>query len=434
MAIEPSEASKNGKEMTSNTQHTNATVSRRRFLKFGSGIALTPVLASWLNGCASDMPGEGSILLSGYRGQTATSPGRSIGGSSVSHGGENYSSKEGSPINDKGGKEYFGIAGINTAGQLVFDIPVQQRVHDSVFLPHRQQAVFFARRPGTHLYIVDITEGRIVQTVSASAQRHFYGHGCISNDGRYLFTSENAFDTQTGCIGVYDVFDNFRRIDEFPSGGIGPHQIEWLADKKTLVIANGGILTHPTRGRKKLNLDTMRPSLSYVESRSGKLIDEFLPPHHQQSIRHLDVSATDTVMIGIQFEGDPTHQLPLAYSHSGEHKLLPFTADTRDWQRHQQYIGSVCTDATGSELLLSSPRGGIVSHWNAQRHSLRTIHTQRDGAGLAFVPARSEFYASNGLGQITAISGDPSGQLQRTPHYFHHRSWDNHISVAHTVG
>ena len=416
--------------MTKPANKTNSTVDRRRFLKLGGGALVAPVLASWLSGCKTDTLASGPLLLSGYRSHAAATAGRSVGSASISHGAGKYSPKEGSRLNDKGGKEYFGIAGIDTTGELAFDIPVNQRVHDNVFLPHSQQAVFFARRPGTHLYVVDLIEGRIAHKVTASAQRHFYGHGCVSHDGRYLFASENAFDKQTGCIGVYDVFDNFRRIDELPSGGIGPHQIQWLSDQKTLVVANGGILTHPSRGRKKLNVSSMRPSLAYVESRSGHLIDEFLPPHHQQSIRHLDVSDTDTVMIGIQFEGDPTQQLPLAYSHSGEPELLPFRADRRDWQRHKQYIGSVCTDPSGSELLLSSPRGGIVSHWNVRRQTLQAIHTQRDGAGLAFVPERSEFYASNGLGQITAIKRDPSGRLKRTPHYFHHRSWDNHISVA----
>ncbi len=416
--------------MTKPAAKTTTTVDRRRFLKLGAGALVAPALASWLSGCKTDTRAEGPLLLSGYRSQSAITAGRSVGGTAISHSAGDYSANADSRLSDKGSKDYFGIAGIDTAGHLAFDIPVPQRVHDSVLLPHSQQAVFFARRPGTHLYVVDLVEGRITQTVNASAQRHFYGHGCVSHDGRYLFASENAYDKQTGCIGVYDVHDSFRRIDEFPSGGIGPHQLQWLSDQKTLVVANGGILTHPSRGRKKLNLSSMRPSLSYIESHNGHLIDEFLPPHHQQSIRHLDVSDADTVMIGIQFEGDPTQLLPLAYSHSGESELLPFRADPRDWQRHKQYIGSVCTDPSGSELLLSSPRGGIVSHWNVQRHTLRAIHTQRDGAGLAFVAERSEFYASNGLGQITAIARDSSGRLQRTPHYFHHRSWDNHISAT----
>lgn len=407
--------------MTKPRYKTTYAVDRRRFLKLGGGALATPVLASWLNGCTTDTRADGPLLLSGYRSQAATTAGRSVGG---------HSPKNGATPNNGNSKQHFGIAGVDTAGHLAFDVPVPQRVHDSVFLPHTQQAVFFARRPGTHLYVVDLVEGRIIQTVAATSQRHFYGHGCVSHDGRYLFASENAYDKQIGCIGVYDVFDHFRRIDELPSGGIGPHQIQWLSDQKTLVVANGGILTHPSRGRKKLNLSSMRPSLAYIESRSGHLVDEFLPPHHQQSIRHLDVSATDTVMIGIQFEGNPTQQLPLAYSHSGEPELLPFRAESHDWQRHKQYIGSVCTDPSGSELLLSSPRGGIVSHWNVQQHRLRTIHTQRDGAGLAFAPKRSEFYASNGLGQITALTHDSSGQLKRTPYYFPHRSWDNHISVT----
>ena len=108
-----------------------------------------------------------------------------------------------------------------------------------------------------------------------------------------MYTTENAYtqipgSSQRGVIGIYDIADNFRRLGEISSYGIGPHQLGMLSDGKTLVVANGGILTHPLRCREKLNLDTMKPSLTYIDSSSGDLVDQFYPGHHQQSIRHLD--------------------------------------------------------------------------------------------------------------------------------------------------
>lgn len=374
---------------------------RRRFLQLGSAAAITP----WLSACKFDWgkAADTSLLLTGYRDTRPT----------ATH-----------------SQAQYGVAGIHTNGQLAFDIPVAQRVHDSLYLPHSQQALFFARRPGTHLYAIDLVSGEMTHTLSAPSQRHFYGHGCISGDGRYLLTTENAYDRQQGCIGVYDVKDNFRRIDEFSSGGIGPHQIRFLADQKTVVVANGGILTHPSRGRKKLNLDSMQPSLTYLDSRSGQLLDTFTLAHPQQSIRHIDVSDNDQVAVGIQFEGDPTEQLPLAYTHSGEQQLQPLTASIQDWQRHQQYIGSVCLNPEGTRLLLSSPRGGIVSGWNLQTGALESIQTQRDGAGLAFTANEANFFVSNGIGQISRLGADSFSSNTQAPFYFEGRSWDNHMSVA----
>ena len=47
----------------------------------------------------------------------------------------------------------------------------------------------------------------------------------------------------------------FRRIGEFDNHGIGTHDISVSDDGRMLVIANGGIETHPDFGRTKLNLD-----------------------------------------------------------------------------------------------------------------------------------------------------------------------------------
>lgn len=392
---------------------------RRTLLKLSvrlsTAAALTPLLSSCelnadnIGGNDINDINDKTMLLSGYRDSQANAS------------------------NPSGNNPRYGIAGIYTDGRLAFDIAVPQRVHDSLVLPLTQQVIFFARRPGTHFYVVDLESSEITHTITSPLQRHFYGHGSVSRDGRYLFTSENAFDRQQGRIGIYDIADNFKRLDEFSSGGIGPHQIELLSDQKTLVVANGGILTHPARGRKKLNIDTMQPSLSYLDSQSGQVIDSFQPPHHQQSIRHIDVADDDQVAIGIQYEGDPTQRMPLGYTHQGEDQLQPLQASELDWQRHQQYIGSVCMNPQGSHLLLSSPRGDIVSRWDLRSRSLQSIHTQRDGAGLAFTPSDSRFFVSNGIGQISALESEKAAQANRAKNtaafYFANRSWDNHMSA-----
>ncbi|HBM41824.1 MAG TPA: DUF1513 domain-containing protein, partial [Sulfitobacter sp.] len=57
----------------------------------------------------------------------------------------------------------------------------------------------------------------------------------------------------------------------------------------TLVVANGGIDTHPDSGRAKLNIPTMRPNLTYINDR--RILEQIELPHdmHRNSIRHLAV-------------------------------------------------------------------------------------------------------------------------------------------------
>ncbi|NIB39901.1 DUF1513 domain-containing protein [Pseudomaricurvus alkylphenolicus] len=322
------------------------------------------------------------------------------------------------------------IAGLNTDGESLFSIAVPQRAHDSLMLPGAGLALFFARRPGNLIYIVDLARGQWLRSLQAPEGHHFYGHGCVSGGGRYLLTTENHIADGNGHIGVYDINDEFRRVEQLPSHGIGPHQLKSLSDGKTLAIANGGILTHPDKGREKLNLDTMQPGLAYVELNSGKLLSQYHPPHHQQSIRHMDITSADEVVVGVQFEGDPDQVVPLAYTHRGEDQLQPLPATDASWRQHRNYIASVCVDADGERLLLSSPRGGVVSGWDLSKRQLLAIQTQRDGAGIAFNGVARRFLISNGLGQLTAVDQQ---QLQRQTHhsrFYQNRIWDNHMSFS----
>lgn len=189
-----------------------------------------------------------------------------------------------------------GFAGFTPDGAAAFEVALPGRGHSSALRPNSLDVVAFARRPGTFLAVIDRRQGRVRQHIDAATGRHFYGHGVFSPDGRLLYTTENAFDQDgRGVIGVYDATDGYRRIGEIDSGEIGPHDLRLLADGRTLVVANGGILTHPDVGRAKLNLATMTPSLAYIDRKTGRLLEEvrLAPNMHQNSIRHLAVTVDD---------------------------------------------------------------------------------------------------------------------------------------------
>jgi hypothetical protein len=138
------------------------------------------------------------------------------------------------------------------------------------------------RRPGSFALAFDIHDRREPVLFTTPANRHFYGHGVFSRDGRLLYATEHDNETRQGLIGVYNATAGFKRIGEMPTYGIGPHEVILLADGKTLAVANGGIETHIETGREKLNLDSMQPSLAFVDSTSGALIAQ----HKQSSELH----------------------------------------------------------------------------------------------------------------------------------------------------
>ena len=183
-------------------------------------------------------------------------------------------------------------------------VELPERGHDIALRPGSGEWVAFARRPGRFGVAVP-TDGREPIWFTSKPDRHFFGHGVFSADGKLLYTTENDYRNAQGIIGVRDATDGYRQIGEFPARGMEPHDVALLGDGRTMVIANGGIKTHPDSGSDELNLPEMKPSLVYVDLATGDLLEEqkLAPDLHQLSIRHLALASGDTVVFGCQYRG-----------------------------------------------------------------------------------------------------------------------------------
>jgi hypothetical protein len=183
---------------------------------------------------------------------------------------------------------------------------------------------------------------------------------------RLLYTAENDYQNARGIIGVRDATAGYRQIGEFPARGMEPHDVALLADGRTMVIANGGIKTHPDSGADELNLPDMKPSLVYVDLATGDLLEEQMlaPELHQLSIRHLALAAGGTVVFGCQYRGPEDDAPPLLGFHRrGEQPVIvPAPADAQTALKN--YIGSVSADSAGGIVAASAPKGGLITYWD----------------------------------------------------------------------
>ena len=210
-------------------------------------------------------------------------------------------------------------------------VELPERGHDIALRPGSGEWVAFARRPGRFGVAVP-TDGRQPIWFHSKPDRHFFGHGVYSADGKLLYTTENDYQNAQGIIGVRDATDGYRQIGEFPARGMEPHDVALLADGRTMVIANGGIKTHPDSGADELNLPDMKPSLVYVDLATGDLVEEQIlaPELHQLSIRHLALAAGDTVVFGCQYRGPEADAPPLL----GFHRRGDAAGDRAGANRH----------------------------------------------------------------------------------------------------
>jgi hypothetical protein len=302
-----------------------------------------------------------------------------------------------STCNDQQGQTM--AAAINSQGEIVSSVKLPTRCHDSLALPKKPgHALVFCRRPERFVVEIDFINGKIINKIQSQADSHFYGHGVLSEDGQYLYTTENLYDKKRGLIVVRDTH-SYQVLDRFDSGGVGPHELALMPDGNTLVIANGGIETHPNQPRKKLDLADMQPNLAYLDIASGKVLSSFAPPDNQLSIRHLTVDPKGIVYAGAQYQGKKSTIHPLVFAHHGEDTLQAFKAKSQQWYKMQQYTASLLVK--DDLLCVSCPRGSHLSFWDTTTRQFIDQQAFSDVSGLAY--SNGKILASSGKGRLKTL-------------------------------
>ncbi len=294
------------------------------------------------------------------------------------------------------------------------------RAHDVTVCPASGRVAAFARRPGTFALVFDPKETREPVVITSAPGRHFYGHGAFSPDGHLMYATENDFDAARGVVGVYDATDGFKRIGEFDSHGVGPHELLLTDNGRTMVVANGGIETHPDYGRAKLNLDRMQPSIAFLEAATGRLIEQHGCEQRwrQLSMRHLAFDGRGDLWFGCQYQGRAGDRPPLIgrIRRGGEARLIALPEPQQHAMRN--YIGSVAASRDGTHLAFSAPRGGVIVVTDTNGRLLETFALR---AGCGIVAVDDSFLATSGDGRIARLDeGRPPVSTDLL--------WDHHIA------
>ncbi len=313
----------------------------------------------------------------------------------------------------------FGAAILSEAGKILRTIDLPDRGHDISFDPVSGRSVVFARQPGTFFVAFDHAGRKPPVTVHSIAGRHFFGHGVFSTDGALLYATENDFEAAAGMVGVYDAKGGFARLGEFPTYGVGPHELLLLGDGRTIAIANGGIETHPDFGRAKLNLPTMKPSYVLVDRLTGDLIEKHeLPPAlHQLSIRHMDTDASGAVWFGCQHEG-PATERPALVGRAVRGKDLELIGMQDDvLSGFRNYIGSVAANRAAGTIAVTSPQGNAYAIVDCASGKVVEAEQLTEVCGVA--ADHAGFMVTTGTGRIVEADGRSTDDSERV--------WDNHV-------
>lgn len=315
---------------------------------------------------------------------------------------------------------------LDAAGSILARAPLPDRGHSFAVTSNGDRCVAFGRQPGFYACFFTTDTLHAEHRIVPAANRHFFGHGAFSPDGRTFYATENDYANGHGVVGVYRLVDGrvMERIGEWSTQGIGPHEIILLNDANTLCVANGGLLTHPDYGKQALNLHDMQPSLVYLDRHTGAVLEQRMLPDrwHQLSIRHLAQDAGGAVWLGCQYLGSRIDDVPVVGRHrrGGELEMLWGPTDVRRDMQH--YVGSMAVDASGQQVISSSPVGGRMVIWSAQSGQVLHHLAYPDGCGVAAL-GNDGFLGSSGSGDLRAIHGDESTRIAR----IEHTAWDNHM-------
>jgi len=331
----------------------------------------------------------------------------------------------------------------NSKGNILNQLQLPSRAHQVFKHPSLPLLCVVARRPGKYLSLVHTNTGTLIKTLFPSTGHHFYGHGLFTHDGRYLVTSENHIESGQGRITIRDRLSSYKTVNQYGSHGIGPHEIKLTNDGQTLVVANGGIKTHPDKAREKLNLNTMRPSLVYLDLKTGQMLEKVALSKklHQLSIRHIDVNQHDQVVIAMQYQGDKTDQVALLATHKRQHSIRLLSAPTNTYIAMKHYCGSVSYDFSGKYAAATSPKGNRLSIWDTTKGIIVDEVRCRDACGVAAL-GKQGFVVTSGTGklyhynierkEINRVLSKSTAQQQKFNSVSHAQrmAWDNHLSVS----
>ncbi|MGF1750418.1 DUF1513 domain-containing protein [Vibrio cionasavignyae] len=355
-------------------------ITKRNLIRLGAMGAMAP---TWLAGCST---AASSVL------EPRRSP-QLIGGS-IRHNGE------------------FDVVIAANGTQPVHQLPLPGRGHGVAIHPHQPLAVMFGRRPGTYAMVFNYQSGEMTSLILASKQRHFYGHGVFSSNGRWLYATEGERSSSRGIIGVYDTQQGYKKVEEFTGFGKGPHEVIITRDD-TLVVGVGGVHTD---GRTPLNLSTMTPSLAYL-SATGELLEQVSLKDHRKSIRHLAHDDDDTILTGQQYRGEADSYVPLVASHKRGQPLQELGGEAEDWARFNHYVASIA--ANKQHIVATSPRGNCYGIWDKKTLKLLQIKVLPDASGV--VIKDEHFFISSGAGKVVQIAPDLTVKMLHSP-----IQWDNH--------
>lgn len=328
-----------------------------------------------------------------------------------------------------------GVLAFDPKGNVRADFTVNDEVHLACFSPDLKHILVCSRIPGAALTLYDF-DGKLIASALPPNHQHFEGHAVFSDDSQFIYATASNYQTTSGKLLKLKA-DDLSVINEFDSGGIGPHELVWqtsttsnrtTSNRTVLAIANTGVKTHPDSGRKPLNIDDIHSNVSLFDTQQQTIIHQWFVNQDALTARHLDALPNGDLMIGCQYKKDDQYPVVIALARPEQNRLS--FSDNQPGAFHfkmQGYSASV-TAFGDSRALITNPRGHLISQWNTQKTTpeLQQQQSLQYAKGAVADRAGKTAYISQGQGKLWRY--DQSGLTEVTLKQQKTIWWGNHMS------
>ena len=177
----------------------------------------------------------------------------------------------------------------------------------------------------------------------------------------------------------------------------------------------------------------MDSCLSYIDSQTGQLLNNFRVEEKKASIRHLDIHPDGTVALAMQVQREACNHnnvVPLAAIHIPQAATLtPLQQPQTLITQMQDYIGSVAIHPDLRIAGFTSPRGNLTAFWSIDDGRFMGYHRLHDACGIAISNDQKHFVLSSSSGQIRFITANNLTEVKNKRQHYPGTQWDNHLLI-----
>lgn len=237
-------------------------------------------------------------------------------------------------------------------------IPLDFPAHWIAQHPHRRRLAAAVEKRGARGAIVDLAEGRRLDTLAPLPDHAFSGHAAWSADGEVLFLVETHTQTGAGALSVRDA-GTLVVLGRLSTHGFFPHDCRLAHDGRRLAVTNGGGTA----------ASGCRPSLVLVDPASNELVDRRELDDPRRNAGHLALAADGALAV----VSAPRDGLPERTTPGGVAVALadgPLTCLNAPTSAVGALVGealSVAIHPPSRTVVVTHPHAGLVSFWSLER-------------------------------------------------------------------